>query len=203
MADIALLGGTMDPFHLGHLAVAEQVRELLPAAQTWIVPAGDPPLHRPPVARAADRYAMALAGIDAQAGLRVLDIEVTRPGPSYTVDTMDQLAALHPGDQLCFVMGADAARSIRHWHRHAELLARHRMVVVNRDGCEPVSLEELHGIGFGAQTRLLQISSPPVAATLIRERAARGESLEGLVPDAVGALIRDRNIYGRRSPAVP
>ena len=193
---VAVFGGTFDPFHLGHLAVAEQARDGILARETWVVPAGVPPLRGPVAAGAADRLAMCRAGISGRPRLAALDLELRRAGPSFTVDTMRDLSASQPEDELWIVLGADAARQVPEWHGARALLADYHFVLVNRSGEAPIRHAEAIGLGFGPErTRIVAIESPDVSATEIRRRAATGEALDGLVPPAVAALIQERGLY--------
>ena len=190
-----LLGGTFDPLHVGHLVVARQVRLALAADEVWLIPAGDPP-HRRTAAAAADRLAMVVAVADVDPGLRVLDLEVRRLGPSYTSDTLDALARAHPDVEQWFVLGADAAREIRGWHALGHLFETANFVLVNREGVPEMTRLEALGLGFDpTRTRLVRVDSPPVSATDIRRRAAAGEALDGLVPPPVAACIAARSLY--------
>ncbi|HEY6379045.1 MAG TPA: nicotinate (nicotinamide) nucleotide adenylyltransferase [Candidatus Dormibacteraeota bacterium] len=191
-----LVGGTFDPVHLGHLAIAGQAREQLDADQAWLIPARRPP-HRPAaVAGGADRLALLQAAAAGQPWLRVLDLELRRAGPSYTSDTVAELAALHPQVEQWFLLGADAAREIRTWHRLDELLARTRFVVVNREGIGELTVDEAAALGFdSARLRIILVNSPPISATEVRRRAAAGLPLLDLVPAEVARLIEERGLY--------
>jgi nicotinate-nucleotide adenylyltransferase len=194
---IAVLGGTFDPFHLGHLAVAEQARDALGAGEAWIVPAAIPPLRPAPAASFASRLEMARAGTAGRDGLRVLDLEAGRPpAVSFTVDTMRDLARRHPDAELWTVLGADAARSIGRWERAAELLAEQRFALVNRAGEERIAQPEAVALGFAPdRSRLIEIVSPGVSATLVRERVGRGEPVDDLTGPAVAGLIAASELY--------
>jgi nicotinate-nucleotide adenylyltransferase len=193
---VAVFGGTFDPFHLGHLAVAEQARDGILAGETWVVPAGVPSLRGPVDAGADDRLAMCRAGIEGRERISALDLELRRPGPSYTVDTMRDLASLHPQIELWVVLGADAARQVGEWHGAAELLAGYHFVLVNRAGEAPIRHPEAVALGFLPDcTRVVEIDSPDVSATDIRRRVAAGEPLGGLVSLAVERLIAERGLY--------
>ncbi len=160
-ARVAVFGGTFDPFHLGHLAVAEQARDGILADETWVVPAGVPPLHGPALAGAADRLEICRAAIAGRPRISVLDLELRRPGPSYTVDTMRDLAAAHPDVQLWVVLGADAARQMTAWHGAAELLAGYHFVLVNRAGEALIHHAEAIGLGYRPErTRVVGIEVP-------------------------------------------
>jgi nicotinate-nucleotide adenylyltransferase len=202
---VVVLGGTFDPVHLGHLAAAEQARDLLGADEAWLVPTGTPPHRAPAVAPAEDRLAMLRAAVAGRDGLRVLDNEVRRPGPSYTLETLDELEAEHPDTEIWLALGTDAAREIGSWHRRDEVLRRTRFVLLNRGGVGEVDAPEAARLGFDPErTRIVHIDSPPISATEVRRQAAEGEGTEGLVPPRVARLIADRGLYrpvaGSRPP---
>ena len=200
---VAVLGGTFDPIHAGHLAILDQVRHAAGAAEAWLIPTNRPPHRRPTHASPDDRLAMTRAAAAGVPGVRVLDVEIRRDGLSYTIDTLDELESLHPGVVIWFTLGADAARDVPHWHRAAELLGRARFIVVNRSGVEPIDDAEARRLGFevGERTMLIHVDSPAVSATDIRRRVAAGEPITGLVPAAVERLIAERRLYV--SPARP
>jgi nicotinate-nucleotide adenylyltransferase len=195
-ARAVLVGGTFDPVHLGHLAVADQARRLLDAAEAWFIPSRRPP-HRPPaVASPEDRLVMLRAVTSSYPWLRVLDLEVRRPGPSYTLDTLRELAGTHPDVEQWFLLGADAAREIRSWNRLGELLQTAHFVLVNREGVGELTLDEAAALGFDrGRTRVIKVHSPPISATEVRSRAAAGQPLTSLVPDPVARLIEARGLY--------
>jgi len=198
---VALLGGTFDPIHLGHLALAEQARDHLEADEVWLVPARQPAHRMPAEATAEDRLDMAAAATAGVDRIRVLDLEARRPGPSYTVDTVIELERAHPDVELWLVLGVDAAREIATWHRRAELMERARFLLVNRSGVEELTAAEVRRLGFPEdRTRLVHIDSPPISATLVRHRVAAGDTLDGLVPPAVARLIAARRLYAGGSP---
>ena len=193
---VAVFGGTFDPFHVGHLAVAEQARDGVLADEVWVVPAGVPPHRGPVMADAADRLAMCRAAIEGRPRNSALDLELSRPGPSYTLDTMRDLGAGHPGTQLWVVLGADAARQTSGWHEAGELLGTYHFVLVNRAGEAPIRHAEAIALGFLPElTRVVGIDSPDISGTEIRRRVAAGEPLSGMVSPAVAAIIEQRRLY--------
>src|ERR1019366_900240 len=115
---------------------------------------------------------------------------------SYTADVMAALRSEFPTDDLAILIGADAARSIERWQRAGDLLRTEQFVIVNRTGPPPIDADELSRLGYPpSRTTLLTIDSPDISASDVRERCARGESVEGLVPDVVAALIAARGMY--------
>lgn len=161
-----------------------------------LVPAGEPP-HRPGAhASPADRLAMcrlALGGID---GAAVSDIEVRRPGRSYTIDTLRELAADNPGDELHLVLGWDAARLLPTWRQPQEVLALAPLVVLPRPGMPLPGPGDLAAAGIPEDRVVVCTgSTPAINATDLRRRIARGAALDGLVPEAVERYIQIHNLY--------
>jgi nicotinate-nucleotide adenylyltransferase len=196
MSTVLVFGGTFDPVHNGHLAIAIQARAHTGAEAVWFVPAALAPLRDPPVATPQDRFDLLVAAVADEPGLAVLDIAIRRGGVSYTADTMDALHRERPDSDLSVLVGADAARTIAAWHRAEDLLSRERFVVVNRTGPPPLSDAELHGLGFPPhRTEMLSVDSPDISASEVRRRCGRGEPLDGLLPPAVAALVAARGMY--------
>jgi nicotinate-nucleotide adenylyltransferase len=200
---VVVLGGTFDPIHAGHVGILEQVRAAVDADEAWLIPTGLPPHRRPAHASTEDRLAMTRAAVAGHPNVRVLDLEARRPGPSYTIDTLDELEREHPDTQIWLTLGADAAREVGHWDRVGDLLDRGRFVLVNRNGVPPLDEAEARRLGFDPErTRLIHVDSPPVSATEIRRRVAAGDSVEGMVTPAVAELIAARGLYRAGDNAV-
>jgi nicotinate-nucleotide adenylyltransferase len=199
---LGILGGTFDPIHHGHLAIAEEVRERLGLERVLFVPARVPP-HRAvqPGASAEDRFEMvglAIAGNPAFAASR---IELDRPGPSYSVDTVAALADAAAAEgrvpDLWFIASAEAVRALPTWREPERILAMARFAVVPRAGAEVLDEAWVAERLPAAAGRLAFIDGPllPISGTAIRARAAAGRSLRYLVPDAVARYIRDHRLY--------
>jgi nicotinate-nucleotide adenylyltransferase len=193
---IGVFGGTFDPVHLAHLAMAEAARDALALDQVLFVPAGVPP-HKPgqAITDAVHRLAMvelAIAGNDAFAVSR---IELDRPGPSYTLDTLTALAVDHP--DLTLILSAEAFAGLPSWHEPERVLALARVAVAPRDGYADVGPGFLgeHFPGIGARVIFLDGPRLRLSASELRDRAAAGRSLRYLVPDAVAAYIGDHGLY--------
>ncbi len=187
---LAVFGGAFDPFHSGHLAV---IRELLAGGhcdRVLVVPAGRSPLKPPPQAAAADRLAMARLGIAGLDGVEVWDGELGRDGPSWTVDTLETLAGLHPYDRLLLVLGEDAWRSLSGWRRPERVLELASPLVLARDGRAPDPATLPPG------SAVLPDFAAPAASREIRDRLQRGEPVADLLPPAVAAYVRERRLYG-------
>ncbi len=199
-----ILGGTFDPPHYAHLAIAEQARDALGLAGVLFVPAPVPPhkLDRR-ITPVEHRVAMVELATADNPAFHVSRIEVDREGPSYTVDTVERLLAdpprpWDPDAGLVFILSVEALIGLETWHEPARLLAECRLAVVPRRGY-PVS--PLHWIAEhfpGREDRILVLDGPDLghSASGIRDRAAAGRSIRYLVPPEVEAYIRAHGLYG-------
>jgi len=183
---VGLLGGTFDPPHVGHLAVARAALDALALDEVRLLVAGDPWMKQG-VSPAAVRLRLARAAVAEVPGLVVDAREARRDGPTYTIDTLRELVAEEPGVDWVFVLGADAAASLPRWRGARELLELCRFVAVPRPGHPLPDLPE--GV------ELLDVEPVPVSSTRVREAAAAEEPLEGLVPPAVARLVVDLGLY--------
>ena len=133
---LGLFGGTFDPPHVGHVAVARDVADALALDQVLWIPAGVPP-HKDPqfITPGSLRLEMTRAGAEADPRFRVLDLELRRDGPSYTVDTLRAISALHPGSEIFLLLGADQLRTFRRgWKEPREILRLATLVLMDREG---------------------------------------------------------------------
>jgi nicotinate-nucleotide adenylyltransferase len=209
-----VLGGTFDPIHRGHLAVAAEARHAFALDEVLLVPLRTPP-HRPagPAASPFHRFAMAaVAALGVPYALRVSDVELTRPGTSYTADTLRALhGAGYAARELFFLTGADAFAEIATWRDYPALLDLAHFVVCSRPGHPIASLpERLPGLTprmaeapIGAATRILLLDSvtPDVSSTTVRARARAGLPIADLVPPEVASYIHRHGLYGAASAA--
>jgi nicotinate-nucleotide adenylyltransferase len=198
---IGVFGGTFDPVHLGHLILAEQCREQGPLNQVWFVPAASPP-HKQgqtvtPFARRAEMLALAVAG---QPAFRVEDLEKDRPGPSYTVHTLEEVRRREPGAELFLPVGSDTLLDLQHWYQPARIVELAGLLVSARPGWPLPPLAEVEAalhLPPGVKLRIQVIEAPQIeiASRDLRRRAAEGRSLRYLVPRAVEAYIHDKHLY--------
>lgn len=189
-ARIGVFGGTFDPPHIGHLATAINVRHSLRLDRLLLVVANDPwQKAAMPVSPAADRLAMVHAAVIGVEGVEASDMEMARGGPSYTADTLAELQVGHPGASLHLVLGSDAAAGLATWDRAEEVRSSARLVVVTRPGAETGHAP----IGWNAAE--VEVPRLEVSSTDLRARVQDGRPLEWLVPDAVIAVIRKRDLY--------
>lgn len=212
---IAILGGTFDPVHLGHLRAAADVRAALGLSEVRLLPSGQPPHRRDTVATAEQRLAMLRLALQGKTGL-VLDLrEMHREGPSWMVDTLQELRALYPETPLCLVIGQDAANGLDRWHRWRQLPKLAHLVVMTRPGeraeypaalaaeLAPRQVAQASRLRDCTHGLLLQVpvSAVDISSTRVRERVAGGASLEGWVSPGVAEYIRAQRLYGA-SPEV-
>lgn len=196
---IGIFGGTFAPIHNGHLRLAIAAREQLRLREVRLVPAAHPPLRAEPAIPAARRLRWAQLAVARQRALRVDDRELRRPGPSYTVDTLLSLRAEHPRAAICLLLGQDAARQLPRWHRWRELPLLAHLVFFHRPGRPAHFPPALARLLRGRRARsVAQLRSRPaglwwrcamppvpISASEIRRRLRAGQSVRGLVPDAV------------------
>ena len=214
-----LYGGTFDPVHDGHLAVARHARDLL-GANVALLPAGDPPHKGPTVASARDRAAMCRLAVAGERALSVDPREVERDTPSWTVDTLRALRR-EIGDEapVALIVGADSFLGLPTWKEWRALPALAHFVVAERpgstlDGGLPQALEailggqfvddpmRLHSAAAGLVLRMRQPLAPE-SATELRQRIAAGLPWQGWVPPAVAAYILRHGLYGASTGTAP
>jgi nicotinate-nucleotide adenylyltransferase len=199
---LGILGGTFDPIHVGHLAIAEEARDALGLEGVLFIP-NRAPVHKParPVSPAEDRAAMVALAISDNPAFALSRLEIERSGPSYSVDTLQALAAeirATGGEpDLTFILSAEAYAELASWHRPERLLELCRMAVVPRPGARPVDVPAMARLVPGADRRTVVLDGPliGVSGTEIRARVAAGRSVRYLVPDAVIAYIGDHGLY--------
>jgi nicotinate-nucleotide adenylyltransferase len=208
-----ILGGTFDPIHLGHLAVARVAQQALGLDRVLIIPSHTPP-HRSmrPSASAYHRFAMAALAVAETDCCLVSDLELVAGGISYTCRTLERLhAAGFDARDLYFLTGADAFAEIESWKDYPGILTQAHFVVVSRPGrsaaglrqtlpalasrMEDVTNRRAPDASDPGTIFLIEAETPDVSATTIRQRLLHGESLTGLVPPAVEAHIRRHRLY--------
>ena len=200
---LGILGGSFDPVHLGHIAVAEAAGDTLGLDRVLFVVAALQPLKPDgPRASGEDRFAMVSLAVRGRPGLQASGLELRRSGPSYTVDTLGELKRLHPAStEMFLLLGADALGEFPRWHRAEEIPGLACVVGIPRPG----TVLRPAGGPAGRSTRgagscWMAVRTPDLSSAAIRAAVARGESLEGRVLEDVEAYIRDRGLYGFPAP---
>jgi len=195
---IGVLGGTFDPIHIAHLAIAEEARTQLGLDKVVFVPAGLPP-HKMDVhvSPAEHRLAMVKLAIADNPHFEVSRVDIDRFGPCYTVDTIALLRKeWEPDVEIYFIMGSDSLADILTWHKPDRLIRLCRIVAVGRPGYR-VDMDELERCLPGASQRILFINSPQldVSSSEIQRRVRAGESIKYQVPEAVERYIYEHGLY--------
>ncbi len=191
------MGGTFDPIHHGHLSAANEVRHRYDLDEVVFVPTGQPwQKAERDVSPAEDRYLMTVVATAANPRFSVSRIEVDRPGPTYTVDTLRDLKARYDDAELFFITGADAMVQVLGWRDATELFGLAHFVGVSRPGYAAIDLSPFPE---GAVT-LLEVPALAISSSGCRARVAAGEPVWYLVPDGVVQYIDKRGLYATASP---
>jgi nicotinate-nucleotide adenylyltransferase len=212
---VGVLGGTFDPVHFGHLALAETVRDATGCA-VWLLPCAIPP-HKDPrgVSPAAHRAAMLALAVDGRPGLEICDLELRTGAVQYTLDTL-RAARRERGVDPVFLLGLDALAEIPTWSRPADLLAEFDLIAVDRAGDRadlvcvapdlhptivdaPLQVDDWRRARLGSGGRVFRLSMTrvPVSSREVRAAAAAGRRLHRLVPAAVARYIHTSGLYRR------
>lgn len=192
---IGLLGGTFDPPHLGHLVVAEVARVELRLDEFHLVVAGDPWMKNE-ISPAAERIRMVELAVAGDPHLHVNRSEVDRDGPTYTAETLEQMAAQRPDAELVFLVGADAAQKLGEWKKIERALELAQFVVVSRPGYD-VALDR----PLLSEVERLSVPHVGISSTDLRRRFAEHEAVRYQLPDEVEGFVRERRLYGARPEA--
>jgi nicotinate-nucleotide adenylyltransferase len=199
--NIGVLGGTFDPIHMGHLIIAEEVRARLDLAEVLFVPAGQPWLKENNVISPAEhRVEMVRLAISKEPAFKLSTMEIERPGPSYTVDTMAELRSqIGAEDRLFFILGWDNLNQLPQWHEPARLVKLCRLVPVRRVSYPNPDLDSLETAVPGLSQSLVMLDTPQIeiSSSEIRDRVARGLSIHHLVPEPVERYIKQHRLYMR------
>jgi nicotinate-nucleotide adenylyltransferase len=198
---IGVFGGTFDPVHVGHLVMAEQCREQAKLDRVLFVPAARPPHKQERIisdfTHRAEMLRLALAG---QPAFQVDELERDRPGPSFTVETLQELLAHNPGEQFELLLGADCLPDLPTWKDPARIVQLAGLVVVNRPGFALMTPEMLRaslGLAPESVARFQAVDSPllEISSRDLRRRVAAGLSIRYLVPRAVECYIEAHRLY--------
>lgn len=195
---IALFGGTFDPIHNGHLAVAREAADRFDLDQVIFIPTGRPP-HKDhgPEANYEHRFHMVELACRADARFeasRLEDPMTLGDGKTYSIDTIEKVSAdIEPGDSLFFLIGQDAFDELSIWHRLEDVVQKIEFIVATRPSSEPPPKPE--GIATAARFQSLVGLEIPTSATQLREQLARQENVEASLPPDVNEYIRQHHLY--------
>lgn len=188
MKKIGILGGTFNPPHIGHLIIANEVRQALGLDEVRLMPTSAPPHKKEPGdATAAQRLQMVQLAVQEVEGLIPSDFEVNRGGISYSYETMKELKAIEPNSDFHFIIGGDMIDSLPTWYQIDELMSLTTFVGVGRPGFEGKS---------NLPVKIVNIPQIDLSSTLIRNRFIEGGTVKFLIPPAVEAFIRKEGLYG-------
>jgi nicotinate-nucleotide adenylyltransferase len=197
--NVGILGGTFDPVHNGHLILAERAQKQLNLSVILFMPAGQPWLKTEriitPAKHRLQMLRLALAGMT---GFRISEMEIQRPGPTYTIDTINELKKdLNTEDELFFILGQDILMQLPQWHEAPALVQLCYLVTAPRPGVKKPELKALELKIPGITQRVMLLKEPmiDISATDIRERVARGLSVRHLVPEPVNRYIKEQRLY--------
>ncbi len=188
---LAIFGGTFDPIHNAHLAVAREAAQRFSLDRVLVIPNGNPP-HKQGVERAGweDRYRMVELACAGDPHLRPSRLEEGQ-ARSYSIHTIERVKAAHPGDRIFFLIGADAFAEIRTWHRWEEVLAAVEFIVVSRPG-------HRYDVPAGARVLPLETLSIEISSSEIRSALRAGAIPEAALPCAVRDYVEAQGLYGFR-----
>ena len=210
---IGILGGTFDPIHCGHVDAARAAEAALSLTRVFMMPSNVPPHRTAPCASMYHRFAMTSLAVAGHPHWRASDLELRHESHSYTAATLRQLHAQgYAAAELFFIVGADAFADIASWKEYPTLLDFAHFAVVSRPGHAAADIPRRLSVLADRMTRaplaadagsaaiiLIDARTADVSSTAIRERRARGETIAGLVPDAVRQHIEQHGLYA--SPA--
>ena len=196
---IGVFGGTFDPIHIGHLTLAEEARAFLTLDQVLFIPTGRPWLkagHH--ISEAHHRLAMVRVAVNSNPDFQVSEMEICRPGPTYTVDTVDELRRqLDPMATIYLLLGLDSLNDLNRWHLPERLLDMATLVGIARPGSLDLDTAAIDNIVPEASSRIILLRGPlmSVSGTEIRQRVSKGESITCQVPEIVEKYIHEQGLY--------
>lgn len=199
---LGIFGGTFDPIHFGHLALAEECLATASLDEVWLVPAASPP-HKggKKLSRFDQRKEMLELAIAGNEKFKVEPMEADRPGPSFTIDTLLEIQKRRPDDELFLIIGADSALEFSTWKDPAKIVSLATLIVRIRPGfvmpIEQEFISQLHK-QLGVLPKVIFVSGPPyldVSSSLLKERVSNNRSIRYLLPRAVEVYIQQKKLY--------
>ncbi|MFH1651165.1 MAG: nicotinate-nucleotide adenylyltransferase [Chloroflexota bacterium] len=202
--NVGIFGGTFDPIHNGHLAIAEEARTQLGLAKVYLVPAGIPWQKEEggrEITVAEHRLEMVRLAVADNTCFGISEMEIERPGPSYTIDTVITIQEKLGSEAVLYlILGWDSLEQLPEWHEAADLVQRCYLVAAPRPGYRRPDLKKLEKRLPGISGKVMLMAKPrmSVSSTEIRERLARGLSARHLIPETVNRYIRRHHLYEDR-----
>lgn len=191
MTTVVLLGGTFDPVHRGHLALARAALALDDVSEVRLVPSPSPPHKSGAEASYGDRVEMCRRAVAEMEAMEVWEAEADRRGPAFTIDTMNEAARRLAPRPVAFLMGADGLAELPTWKDPDGLVSSHRVMVAVRPGWDPWTV----GGEFVERIERIEMAPDDVTSTAIRQRVRKGEPIEAWVGAPVADYIRERHLY--------
>jgi nicotinate-nucleotide adenylyltransferase len=194
---VGVMGGTFNPIHNGHLVTAQEALAAFGLEQVIFVPAGRPwQKEHADIAPAEDRYLMTVIATATNEKFHVSRIEIDRPGPTYTIDTLRELRATFADDvELWFISGADGILNIITWKDPEAVLREARFIAATRPGYDLDRLEKELPAGLEDRVSILEIPALAISSTDLRRRVAERRPIRYLVPEGVARYIEKRGLY--------
>jgi nicotinate-nucleotide adenylyltransferase len=195
---IGILGGTFNPPHVGHLVCAQEAYLQLGLDRVMLIPARIPP-HKPVEDEPGPEHRLELCRLAVEGDERFAasDLEMLRSGPSYTVDTLEELHSQMPDTQMFLIVGGDVAAGLPGWHQPERVLALARIAVAKRRGTSRAAVDAaLHRVSGGDQAQFFRMPRIGVSSTMVRRRVRAVEPIRYLVPDKVAQYIHEHSLYG-------
>ena len=199
---IGILGGTFDPIHTAHLIIAEAAYDAFGLDEVLLMPAGHSYFKDERAQKVLPpeiRYEMTCEAVADNPHFRASDLEIGRPGNTYTCDTLRELRALHPEDRFFFIVGADTVVSLLTWKNPEEIFDNCTLLAAVRENGVPTEafLAEVKRLeeDYGADIHILEIPAIGISSTDIRNRVKNGRTIHYLVPDRVERYIMEKGIY--------
>jgi nicotinate-nucleotide adenylyltransferase len=188
---LGILGGTFNPPHIGHLIVAESVRDQLKLDKILFVPSYSPP-HKlySQVALPTQRYEMVEIALEKNRNFSASDIEIAREGKSYTIDTINTLMGIYPGSQLYLIIGLDNLMDFSDWKSPNDIISKVELVVMNRPGYDVEVKNE-----FKRYATIVKVPGIDISSSDIRRRVKMGRSIRYLVPFEIEQYILKKSLY--------
>jgi nicotinate-nucleotide adenylyltransferase len=197
---LGIMGGTFDPIHYGHLFVAEEARARFALDRVLFVPNGAPPHKEEDLLTAAqDRYEMTRLAIADNPAFACTTLELDRPGPSYTVDTLTTLRDQYPSAELFYITGIDAIADILTWRHHAEIIRMATFIAAARPGFDLKTLQDRLPTTYLERILLLGTTAQGISSTEIRERIRARLPIRYLTPEEVRNYIREHHLYEHKA----